>query len=87
MNPFAWAERISARLRPKVRLPPPGRHEPDHDEREDERAGVGDHVRRVREERERVGEDAGDDLRGHQPEDQRERDPRRRASASAGTVS
>ena len=49
----------SVRCRPKVRLPPrrPA-DEPQHDEREQERAGVGEHVRRVREEREGVREDA-----------------------------
>ena len=34
--------------------------------------GVGQHVRRVGEERERVGEDAGDDLADHERDDQRQ---------------
>ena len=40
-----------------------------------ERARVGEHVRRVGEQRERVGEDAGDDLADHERDDQREPDP------------
>ena len=49
--------------------------EPQHEERHRERARVGEHVRRVGEERERVREDASDDLAGHEGEDQRERQP------------
>ena len=49
------------------------RREPQHDERHHERARVGEHVRRVGEERERVREDAGDDLADHEGDDQRER--------------
>ena len=51
------------------------RDEPDHHERQHERAGVGEHVRGVREQRERVREDSGDDLDGHEADDQAERDP------------
>jgi hypothetical protein len=46
-------------------------HETKHDKRHRERAGVGEHVCRVREERERVREDADDDLGRHEGEDQR----------------
>ena len=37
-------------------------HQPDHDQRQSQRGRVGERVRGVREERQRVGEDAGDDL-------------------------
>ena len=76
MKPFACAERISARLSPKVRFPPAGRATSRiTTQREPERAGVREHVGGVREERERMGEDAGDDLGDHQAEDQGKRDP------------
>ena len=62
------------------------RGEAERDERERDRAGVGEHVRRVGEQRERVGEDADDDLDDHEAEDQRERDRRASGwSASAET--
>ena len=54
-----------------ARRPP---HEPQHEQREQERARVRQHVRGVREERERVGEDARDDLADHEGDDQREPD-------------
>ena len=44
--------------------------EPDHDEREEERAGVGQHVRGVGDQRERVGHDARDHLDDHERDDQ-----------------
>ena len=63
------------RFRPKVRLPPAGSaDEPDHDQRHRERARVGQHVRRVGEQGERVREDADDDLGRHEARDQRECD-------------
>ena len=40
--------------------------EPEHDQREQQRAGVGEHVRGVREQRERVGEDPRDHLGDHE---------------------
>ena len=49
--------------------------EPDHDEAEHESAGVGEHVRGVRDERQRAGQDPDDHLDDHQPADQSERDP------------
>ena len=74
--PFACAERISVRFSPKVRLPPAGRRTRRSTISDSsERARVGEHVRRVREQRERVGEDAGDHLADHEADDQRERDP------------
>ena len=48
------------------------RRKPKHDKRHRERAGVGEHVRRVGEERERVREDADRDLAGHEGGDQRD---------------
>ena len=59
----------------------PGR-EPRGDQRERDRAGVGEHVRRVREQRQRVGQDARHDLGEHEAEDQR-RARRRAACVSA----
>ncbi len=47
----------------------------DHHEAQDERAGVGQHVRRVRDQRQRACEDPGHDLDRHEAADQRERDP------------
>ena len=38
-------------------------------------AGVGEHVRGVGEQRQRVGDQAGDDLDHHEAEDQPEREP------------
>ena len=51
-----------------VREAPSGRplHEPDHEERQHERAGVGQHVPGVRQERQRVRDDADDDLERHE---------------------
>ena len=60
------AEREAAAGRPP--------REPGGEQRERDRAGVGEHVRRVGEQGERVGEHARHDLHGHKPEDQRERD-------------
>ena len=52
----------------------PGRRQPRGDQRQQaDRAGVGEHVRRVREQRQRVGQDARHDLHGHEAEDQAER--------------
>ncbi len=48
--------------------------EPDRDEREPERGGVGEHVRGVGEQRERLGDDAHHDLDAHEADDQGERD-------------
>jgi len=48
--------------------------EAQHDERHGERACVGEHVRCVGEERERMGEDPGGHLAGHEGDDQRKRD-------------
>ena len=50
------------------------RGEPDRHQRERDRSRVGEHVPRVREQRERAGEQPGDDLDEHESEDQRERD-------------
>ena len=53
----------------------PARGPPDqaeHEQREEKRAGVDEHVRRVGEECERVGQDAGDDLADHEGDDQRQ---------------
>ena len=47
-------------------------HEADHDQRERQRTGVGEHVRGVGEQGQRPGDDAGDDLDGHEPGNQRE---------------
>ena len=49
------------------------RGQPRGDQRERQRAGVGEHVRGVGEQRQRVGEQARDDLGDHEREDQRER--------------
>jgi hypothetical protein len=46
----------------------------DRDERERDGAGVGQHVRGIREQRERVNEGADDDLEDHEPDDQRQRE-------------
>ena len=45
------------------------------DQREPDRAGVGEHVGGVGEQRQRVGQQAGDDLDDHEAEDQPEREP------------
>ena len=50
------------------------RREPRGDERSRERRGVGEHVPRVGEQRERARDDAGGDLARHQADDQDERD-------------
>ena len=65
--PLTWAERISARPSPNVKRAAgrPGR-EPRRDQRERDRAGVGEHVRGVGEQRERVGQQARDDLDDHE---------------------
>ena len=44
----------------------------EHEQREEKRPGVDEHVRRVGEECERVGQDAGDDLADHEGDDQRQ---------------
>ena len=49
--------------------------EPDDDERHDERACIGEHVRGVGKQSKRVGEDADDHLDRHEGDDQRECDP------------
>ncbi len=46
----------------------------DDEERKDERAGVGQHVPGVGEQRERMRQDPDDDLEGHEAGDQHERD-------------
>ena len=51
------------------------RGEPEREQREADRAGVGEHVRRVGEEGERVRQDARRHLGHHEAEDQPERDP------------
>ena len=60
VTPFAWAARISAPPRPKVR-PAAGRagSEGDYDERQRKRRRVREHVTGVREERQRAGEIPG----------------------------
>ena len=76
--PLAWAERISARPRPKVKRPAAGRAaSPAAYSATRDRARVGEHVRRVGEQRQRVGQDAGDDLDDHEGRDdaQRDREP------------
>ncbi len=74
--PFAWAARISTRPKPNVQIPLARRRgDPRGDEGAGERGGVGEHVAGVGEKRERAGEDPGDDLAGHEREDQREGDP------------
>ena len=78
--PLIWADRISARRRPKVKAPArralgqPRRHQ-----RERDRARVGEHVGGVREQRQRVGDHAGHDLDHHEAADQRQRDGERAA--------
>ena len=88
--PLTWAERISTRLRPKVIGPRAGRPASRMATSENaDRGGVGEHVGGVGEQRQRVGEDAGDDLGRHEGEDQRERDRQslpRSASAEAPWV-
>ena len=49
------------------------RRQPQREQREADRAGVGEHVPGVREQRERVREHADRHLDGHEGEDQRER--------------
>ena len=51
------------------------RGQPQRHQRQRERARVGEHVRRVAEQRQRGGEDAEDDLDRHQADEQAERDP------------
>ena len=63
----AQAERQRRRLRGR-------RGEPHRDQRERDRGGVGEHVRGVGEQRERVRDDAGGDLDRHEQQDQRQRD-------------
>ena len=76
--PFTSAARISTRRKPKVQAPPAGRAASEAATSANaEREGVGEHVPRVGEQRERGGDDAEGDLGRHQPEDQRERDPER----------
>ena len=71
--PFSCAERISARRKPNVKLAARrAPREPRREQGERDRAGVGEHVSRVGEQRERVGQDAGHDLDRHQAEDQGE---------------
>ena len=50
------------------------RREPDRNDREADRGGVGQHVRRVGEQRERSDDEADDDLEAHEADDQRERE-------------
>ena len=49
-------------------------HEPNDDEREHERPGIGQHVPGVRQQRQRMRDDPGHDLKGHESDDQHERD-------------
>ena len=63
---------------------PPRR--PRREEREREPARVGGHVPRVREQRERVGERAGDDLDDAEGDDQRERQRERTRPGRAGSA-
>ena len=49
--------------------------EADHDEGQGQRPRIGEHVGRIREQRQRVDENAGDDLDCHETEDEPERDP------------
>ena len=60
--------------------------EPQHDERHRERPGVREHVRRVRQERQGVREDAGHDLAGHEGDDQRECQPEAASVLLAASV-
>ena len=53
-------------------------------EREGERRGVGEHVARVREQRQRAGDHAEHDLARHQAEDQPERDHQRSPRGGVG---
>jgi hypothetical protein len=62
----AEAERPAASRRPE--------REGRSDQREPEGRGVGEHVPRVRKQRERAGDDAECDLPCHQPDDQRQRE-------------
>ena len=72
--PLAWAERISARRSPKVKPPRGGRAASRRATRASAiAAGVGEHVRRVGEQRQRVDHDADDDLDRHEADDQRQR--------------
>ena len=63
VTPFASAARISARFSPKVRCGVAGRWASQTaNSARPERHRVGEHVRRVGEEREAAGEQAADDL-------------------------
>ena len=76
VTPLSWADRISARLSPNVKPPAAGRRaRRGGRERECDRAGVGEHVRGVGEQRQRGGEDARHHLHRHEAEDQAEREP------------
>ena len=55
------------------------------DQREADREGVGEHVRRVREQRQRVRDHADRDLDEHEAEVDQQRDSSQRASLSALT--
>ena len=86
--PLTWAERISARPRPKVNAPRGGRAaSASGDQRQGDRAGVGEHVRGVGEQGQRAGQQAGHDLGHHEAEDQRRaRASRLPRSASGDTA-
>ena len=76
--PLAWAARISARRNPNVIRPAGGpQREPRRPDAQPERGRVDQHVRGVREQRERVGDERDRDLRDHEADDQRERDGER----------
>ena len=73
-RPFACAERISSRRKPYVHRPCAGRAAiVAATSANAERGDVGDQVPGVGEQRERAGEDPGDELADHQRRDQRER--------------
>ena len=71
---------------PAERQRPAGRAggEADRDQRQDQGAGVGQHVGRVGEQRQRVGDDPDDHLDRHEPEDQRQGDRQLRAIGIGG---
>ena len=49
-------------------------HDPDHHQRQHQRAGVGQHVAGIRDQRERVRQDADDDFEDHVADDEQKRD-------------
>ena len=79
VTPLACAERISSRRKPNVSAPAGrARGQAQREQREAERAGVGEHVAGVGEQRQRVRDHPGGDLARHHDQDQRQRPPQPR---------